>query len=114
LLKKQDDNFEFSKIFPKSRGMPLLPLCSGPKFSISCARVRARTGCETSAHKKTWSTQYDPSKNVFAHNARHSKFRWVQVKCCTKEIICAHRLQKLEGTLLQMPMVVTWLICNMI
>src|SRR6218665_4124061 len=25
-----------------------------PMFPLSCARVRAHTGCETSAHKKTW------------------------------------------------------------
>src|SRR6218665_2731130 len=37
-------------------------------------------------------------KMLFAHfHTRHSKLRWVQVKCCTKEILCAHRLLKIRG-----------------
>ena len=34
------------------------------------------------------------------HTCR-SKYRWVLVKCCTKEILCAHRLLKIEGILVR-------------
>src|SRR6218665_3397774 len=35
-------------------------------FPLGYAHVHAHTGCETSAHKKTWST-YFTFKDVFAH-----------------------------------------------
>ena len=34
-------------------------------FPLSCARVRASTGREMSAHKKTWSARKFSFKNVF-------------------------------------------------
>jgi len=36
-------------------------------FSLSCARVRAYTGCKTRAHKKTWSAQKNIFPKMFAH-----------------------------------------------
>ena len=36
-------------------------------FPLSCARVRAHTGHEVSARKKTWSTYKFAVKNDFAH-----------------------------------------------
>jgi len=65
-------------------------------FPLSCVRV-------TSAHKKPGAHTNVSSKNVFARtgklfHTRHSKYS--VVKCCAKKITCAHRLKKLEGTLL--------------
>jgi len=55
-------------------------------FPLSCAHVRAHTGCEMSAHKKIWSTHMCSIQKWFflIFHTHHSKFRWVQVKCCTK------------------------------
>ena len=40
---------------------------------------------------------------MFLHNifhTRRSRYRWVLVKCCPKEILCAQRLWKIRGTLI--------------
>jgi len=69
-----------------------------PMFSLSCARVRAR---HMSWDKKTWSAHKFSFKmflHIF-HTCRY-KYRLVLVRCCTQEIVCAHRPWKIEGTLL--------------
>ena len=65
-----------------------------PMFPLSCAHVRTHTSRETSAHKKTWSTHKRSLQKCFLHifHTRRSKYRWVPVKCCTNEILYAHRL----------------------
>jgi len=45
-------------------------------FPLSCARVRAHTGSETSAHKKTWG----------AH------------KCSLKKCFCTHFIQAISNS----------------
>ena len=42
-------------------------------FPLSCARVRAHTGRETRAQKKSWCAQTFPFRNVFAHVAETTK-----------------------------------------
>ena len=61
---------------------------------ISCARVRAHTSHEASAHKKTWSAYKCLLQKWFCTLFRtlHSKYRLIVVICCTKEIVCAQRL----------------------
>jgi len=58
-------------------------------FPLRCARrVRAHTGREMSAHKKTWRAHKCSFQKWFCtFHTRHSKFRWLQVQCCTKEIL---------------------------
>jgi len=78
-------------------------------FPPSCARVRMHTGREKSARKKTggwWWTKklgahYISFEKCFLHIflTPHSKFRWVMIKCCTKEILCTHRLWKIRGNI---------------
>src|SRR6218665_589273 len=70
-------------------------------FPLSCARVPAHTGRETSAHKKTSSAHKCYLQICLLHifHTRHSKFRRVQVKSCTKEILREHRLKRIRGTL---------------
>jgi len=68
-----------------------------PSNVPSKLRACAHTGCETSAHKKTWSAHKCSLQKCVLHIfhtrlTRHSIFRRVQVKCWTKEILCAHRL----------------------
>ena len=49
-------------------------------FSLSCARVRAHTGRETRAQKKSWSAQKFSFRNVFAHIAETTKTRYFRRK----------------------------------
>ena len=69
-------------------------------FPLSCARTHRswheRTQETLSAHK------FSIQKCLWhIFHMHHSKFRWVKVKCCTKEIIYAHTdFKRLEGTLL--------------
>jgi len=46
-------------------------------FLLSCARVRMNTGCEMSAHKKTYleCTQIFPPKRFFAHIHTYLSFQ---------------------------------------
>ena len=41
-----------------------------------------------------------PARTVLhIFHTRRSKYRWVLVKCCTKEILCEHRLWKINGNI---------------
>ena len=63
--------------------------------------MRVHSSCETSAHKTTWSVHKCSFQKCFLHifHTRRSKYRRVLVKCCTKEIVCAHRLWKIWGNI---------------
>jgi len=63
-------------------------------FPLSCAHVSVHTGRETSAHIKTRSAQQNiPSKKFFAHIlCTSSHIQTSPGKCCTKEILCTHRV----------------------
>jgi len=91
-------------------------------FPLSCARVRAHTSRETSTHKKTWNAHKILLPKLYLHtilfHTRRSKYRWVLVKCCTKEILWAHRLWKIRGNIGLAALfeteshVVTWQTCK--
>jgi len=77
---------------------------SWPMFPVSCARVHAHKSRETSAHKKTWSTHKCSFQKCFCTYFIHViPNTWVLVKCCTKEILCAHRLWKIRGNVVLDP-----------
>src|SRR6218665_2631901 len=70
-------------------------------FPISCARVCAHTGRETSAHKKTRSTQQNSLQKSFLHifYAHHPTHRRVLVNVAQKKFYAHTEFRKLEGTL---------------
>src|SRR6218665_2053486 len=72
---------------------------------LNCACVRGHTGHETSAHKKTCSAHkmFLPKMILHIFLTLHYTYRLILVRCCTKEILCAQRLEKLEGTLVVTP-----------
>src|SRR6218665_220814 len=73
----------------------IFPLNNAPSKLCACAHI----GRETKAQKKKRGAHINvPSKNVFAH-IRRSKYRRVLVKCCTKELLCAHRLKQIRGNI---------------
>src|SRR6218665_4004157 len=70
-------------------------------FPLSCARVHAHTGSETSAHKKTWSAHKCSLKKVFAH-ILYTQFQ-IQTssgKMLPKKLYAHTDLKKLQGALL--------------
>ena len=78
-------------------------------FPLRCARVH--TGREMSAHKKSWSAHKFSFKECFCiHfiNVVLNINRWVLVKCCTQEILCAHRRNKIRGNIAWRVMAVAW------
>ena len=112
----RDMQYKFKNAFPNLEWVPE-PLFLKKALNItfwyfSCtsnvpsklAHVSTHTGRETSARKKTSAHKCSFQKCfLLIFHTFHSKFRWVLEKCCTTEILCAHRLYKLEGTLLTRP-----------
>jgi len=45
-------------------------------FPLSCVLAREQTGCEMSAHEKTWSAHEFSFKNVFAHISYTWRFKY--------------------------------------
>src|SRR6218665_3279046 len=74
-------------------------------FPLSCARVRAHTGRETSAHKKTRSAQKISFEKSFLHifYAHHPIYRRVLVNVARKKFYAHTYFIKLEGTLIVDP-----------
>ena len=65
----------------------------------SLKAVRAHTRRETSAHKKIWSAHKCSLQKCLC--TYFIDVRWVLVKCCTKEILCALILWKIRGNMVQ-------------
>ena len=63
--------------------------------------VRAHTGREMSAHKKTWSAQQNFPSKKFLHifYARHPMYRRVLVNVAQKKFYVHTDFRQLEGTL---------------
>src|SRR6218665_186737 len=79
-------------------------------FPLSCTRVRAHTGHETSAHKKTCSAykMFLPKMILHIFLTLHYTYRLILVRCCTKEILCAQRLEKIRGNIGRDPQILDW------
>src|SRR6218665_2359703 len=75
---------------------------SQPMFPLSCVHVRAHTGRETSAHKKTRSAQQNFLSNSFWHifYALHPIYRQVLVNVAQQKLYAHTDFRKIEGTLL--------------
>src|SRR6218665_774418 len=65
----------------------------------------ARTQVVKRAHtEKLGAHSNVPFENAFAHYYFiHVTLNSIQVKCCTKEILCAHRLKKIRGNIAYRP-----------
>ena len=66
-----------------------------------CVCACMNTGCQMSAHKKTWSAHEFSFKMIFLHifHTCRSRYRWVLLNVAHRKF-CAHTdFKKLEGTL---------------
>jgi len=70
------------------------PECTMVQYNVPSKLCSCSCAHRTSAHKKTWRAHKCSIQKCFLHifHTHHSKFRWVQVKFCTKEILCTRRL----------------------
>jgi len=62
-----------------------------PSKLCACARAHSSWNEHTQENLNSHICSFNKCVLHIFH-IRHSKFRWVLVKCCTKQILCEHRL----------------------